>query len=406
MKRFFSSRLINIILRSITIALKFLLSILVIKKLSIEDYGVLGLFQSSIIIMTFILGLDFYSYSSREILKKGSKGFSFYFKNQIIFHFLVYLIIIPTSYIIFRIEIINFNYLNLFYFILVSEHISQELYRLLIILKKTIYATLVLFLRSGLWIIFLYFIWHREILSTTIETLLYLWLSGALLSVIFGLRHINFKWAEEIDLSWIKKGVKIAFPFFIGTVLYKLIEFSGRYFLKYYFSTQEVGVFTFYSSVSNILFVFVQTVVIIELFPILLESRNMGNANFALTLREFSKQTKKFTVIGFLLSITLIYPLLLYLDKTVLTSQIISYFILLISTTLFCLSFISHYALYSYKKDFDILKATSIGFFFNLLFSFLLIPKYGVIGAAFSQLAAYLAMYIMKLVYWKKIKVT
>ena len=77
MKHFLTERSINLFLRAITIALKFLLSILVIKKLSIEDYGIFGLFQSTIIIMTFIVGFDFFSFSAREMLKDATKEFNF-----------------------------------------------------------------------------------------------------------------------------------------------------------------------------------------------------------------------------------------------------------------------------------------------------------------------------------------
>ena len=87
MKHFLTERLINLVLRAITIALKLLLSILVIKKLSIEDYGIFGLFQSTIIIMTFIVGFDFFSFSAREMLKDDAKEFNFYFFVYVYFFF-------------------------------------------------------------------------------------------------------------------------------------------------------------------------------------------------------------------------------------------------------------------------------------------------------------------------------
>src|SRR5690606_19233268 len=159
MKYLISSKFINILLRAVTIGLKFVLSVVVIKMLDIESFGVLGLFQSSIIILTFVIGLDFYSFSSREILKEGAKEFSFYFNNQIVLHLIIYLLFIPICYVLSRMGIMEVKYLNFFYIILISEHMSQELYRILIILKKTTPATIVLFLRSGFWIVILYIVW-------------------------------------------------------------------------------------------------------------------------------------------------------------------------------------------------------------------------------------------------------
>jgi len=101
MKKLFSNQVINIFLRGTTVLLKFVLSVLVIKKLSIEEFGVFGLFQSTIIISTFILGFDFYNFTSREILKENAKTVGYYFTNQLAFHLVVYILIIPLTYFVF-----------------------------------------------------------------------------------------------------------------------------------------------------------------------------------------------------------------------------------------------------------------------------------------------------------------
>tara|TARA_R110000764_G_scaffold236142_1_gene331072 strand:+ start:6645 stop:7865 length:1221 start_codon:yes stop_codon:yes gene_type:complete len=404
MKLLLSDKFINIIFRAATILLKFLLSIIIIKKISIEEYGVYGVFQSTVIIMSFVLGIDFYAYSSREILKKNAHNFNFYFSNQLLLHAFSYIIILPLTYLIFYLGILDKKYLILFYLILVTEHLSQELYRMLIILKKSVTATIILFVRSGLWVIILYFVWEEGIMSPTLNSLLILWLSAALLSIIIGFAKIKFKWESEYDFSWIVKGVRIAFPFFIGTVLYKLIEFSGRYFLNYYWTSVEVGIFTFFSSVASILFVFVQTIVIIVIYPELLESKNKGHDSFLKKFKYFKNQILTFTTLGTVLSLIFIYPLLLFLDNSLFFENLLSYIILLISSFIFCFSFIPHYALYTYKFDSGILFAVILGTITNFMFSFIFVPLYGLLGASVSQLTAFIVIYIVKLILWKKKK--
>mgnify|MGYP001257675029 FL=1 len=404
MEKLFSNQVLNLFLRGATILLKFLLSILVIKKLNIEEYGVFGLFQSTVIISTFILGFDFYNFTSREILKENAKPFSYYFMNQIAFHLFVYIFIIPLTYFVFISAVIDSNYLWLFVLILIPEHLSQELYRLLIILNKSVAATTILFLRSGGWVLLLYLLWTQKTLTVNVNSILLLWLFGAILSVLFGFKFVKLKKINKIDFKWMLKGIKIAFPFFIGTILYKIIEFSGRYFLSFYHSETEVGVYTFFTSISNILFVFVQTIVIIELYPKLIKAKNIDTKEFFATLKVFKMQIKRYSIIGIVLSIICIYPLLWFLDKTVLFQSVVSYLLLLVSTLFFCFSFISHYALYVNKKDIEILKATIISFIFNILLSFILIPKFGVVGAAVAQLSTFIIMYVIKLTYWNKHK--
>tara|TARA_R110002051_G_scaffold315015_1_gene392866 strand:+ start:1498 stop:2727 length:1230 start_codon:yes stop_codon:yes gene_type:complete len=399
-----SSRILNIFLRGLTISLKFILSVIVIKSISVEEYGNFGLFQSTIIIMTFVIGLDFYSYASREILNKGIDTFNFYFKNQLIFHLASYFLIIPLSYFLFKWKIIDSVYSHIFVIILISEHISQELYRMLIVLKKTVAATIILFVRSGIWVMLLYLFWELKIIETTLNSILVLWGIGAGFSVFIGFRYLDFKWTSGLDFKWIKKGVIIAIPFFIGTILYKLIEFSGRYFLNFYHSSIEVGVFTFFSSIANILFVFVQTIVIIELYPSLLESRRKSFENFSEKLKIFQKQIIIFSFIGIILSLLGIYPLLLFLDKIVLFDSIYSYAILLLANFFFSISFVSHYALYTYNLDWKILRSTLVAVIFILITSFLLIPKYGILGASLSQLISFFMLFNAKFYFWRKTK--
>src|SRR5690606_11367338 len=93
---------------------------------------------------------------------------------------------------------------------------------------------------------------------------------------------------------------------------------------------------------------------------------------------------------------------LMFLEKKILSDNLISYFILLMSTFVFCFSFISHYALYTYQRDMGLLKATGLSFLANIFGSFLLIPRYGINGAAMAQLVAFSVMYIAKIFYWRK----
>src|SRR5690606_26806744 len=102
------------------------------------------------------------------------------------------------------------------------------------------------------------------------ENVFFLWFLGALFSIFIALFYIKFDFKFYIDYNWIKNGVKIASPFLLATVFFKIIEYSGRFFLDFYWSKEEVGIFTFYSGISNAVFVFVQSTVIIVMSPYLI----------------------------------------------------------------------------------------------------------------------------------------
>ena len=92
-------KIINLALRGITLGSKFLLSIYLVKFLSLEANGEYGIFVATISMLTYVLGLDFYSFNNREILQEKSSESGKKIKNQFVLFTLVYLIILPLLYV-------------------------------------------------------------------------------------------------------------------------------------------------------------------------------------------------------------------------------------------------------------------------------------------------------------------
>jgi len=241
--------------------------------------------------------------------------------------------------------------------------------------------------------------WYK---NGSLDDVFLYWLIGALVSVIAGFitlkTQISFK---SIDVSWILKGVRLSIPFFLGTVFYKIVEFSGRYFLDFYFDKTQVGIYTFFGGISNTIFVFVHSTVIIIMSPRLIESANKGINEFIGAYSNFKKSIITYCFVGAVLSSIVIYPVLLFMDKSELLRNIEVFFILLIGVVLFCLSYIPHYGLYSHNKDVFILKAAAITSVTNIGLNFLLIPKLGSMGAAWAQLVSFGVLLLIKTVYFK-----
>lgn len=70
-----------------------------------------------------------------------------------------------------------------------------------------------------------------------------------------------------IDWQWIRRGVKVSLLFFVGTIAFKLIDFADRYFIDYYHTKTDVGIYTFYSSMANLVEIIVHTAVVIVFLP-------------------------------------------------------------------------------------------------------------------------------------------
>lgn len=396
-KKFFKNdRLLNLLLRAITIIAKFLLSIIIVKELSVSELGVFGIVQTTITLLIYVLGFDFYTFNAREILKPNGKPLVDCVGNQLVFHVAIYFIVIPLTLFLFYSNVISEEYLILFYLVLVTEHLSQEIYRLLIVFKKSVIASFLLFIRSGSWIFVLCSLWVFNIQKANLTYVFTFWFLAALLSILIGIKYIPNLKGFSIDFKWIKSGLKIATPFFIATIFYKLMEFSGRYFLDYFNTKESVGIFTFFTSISNAIFVFVHATVIIVMSPFLIEGARKSSDDFKIIFKRFKKQMLNYTLAGSIIGIVLIYPFILLIQNDVLLANLSVFFLLVMATILFCVSYIPHYLLYVFDKDMSLLKSSIFGATTNISLNFILVPLYGVTGAAIAQIGGMLVLLLSK----------
>lgn len=392
---------LNLVLRGLTILLKFILTLILVKNLSVSDYGQFSLIQSTIIILTFVVGVDYYNYSHREILKSNLKNLNVYVSQQLYVYIFTYIFLIPILYVLIRLLDFGEDLFFVILFLVVCEHLSQELYRILIILNKTLNATVILFIRSGFWVFILWLFKSFDLINLNLSQVLIFWLFGVILSIFYGLMCKQFV-LKKVSKKNIFLGLKHSIPFFLASILFKLLEFSGRYFLSFFQDKEAVGVFSFFTSYSNILYVFVHTLVLIEFYPKLVSSKNNGEDDFKRNFSKFSRNTYRFSIVALIILFLSIKPLLMILNKQVFNDHLISFVILALSTFIFTISFIYHYALYTYSKDKEILYSMCFCLIINIGLSFLIIPKYSVIGASLVYLITMLMFLFFKRLYWIK----
>jgi len=382
---------------------KFLLIIYIGKYLSIDELGEYGLFVITVTIAIYFLGLDFYTYNSREILAKEEKKRLALIRDQFIFHLLVYVVVLPLLLSVFLLGLIDIEYLLYFYLILVFEHLSQELYRLYTTLKKPIFANFLLFLRTGLWVYAILILWISEKKETmNLETVWVGWLIGSLLSIMIGVVYLKKEYdrtilSKKIDWKWIKNGIKVSIPFFIGTLAYKVIEFSDRYMIDYYMTKADVGIYTFFSGIANTVNIIVFTLVIMVYYPLLVEQyQQKKNDLFEKTLKIFSQKTMLYSLASCLLIFGLIGFVLDFMGKVEFHNHIDTLWVLVIANIILNISFVAHYILYAAQKDIVIRNATLVGAGVNILLNIILIPYYGIVGAALATLISYTVIFMIK----------
>jgi len=179
-----------------------------------------------------------------------------------------------------------------------------------------------------------------------------------------------------------------------------LTQYLDRYLLKFFFVEALVGVYTFYCTTANIVQVFVYTGIIMTVYPRIIQAYQQNRLNeYTLLMKKLFIHTVSGAT-GIAIVATVSVTIFLHVvDKSLYQQYIAVYWILLISTIINVVAQVPHYALYAKKKDKSILVSSLVALVVSLTMNLILTPKYGLIGAAFSNLASMLSLIIVKIIY-------
>ena len=110
------SKLLALFFRFGGISGKFLVVFLLTKNISLEFQGEYTLINTNIALLIIFLGLDFYVYSNRVIVKQVDK-LVFIFKNSLVFYGIMYLFFVPVLIYMTHSGLVQKNLAVLFFFL-------------------------------------------------------------------------------------------------------------------------------------------------------------------------------------------------------------------------------------------------------------------------------------------------
>ena len=264
--------IISVALRGLTLASKFVLLMYLVRYFSAETVGVYGLIAVTISISIYLLGVDFYVFSTREILGQSGYRLPTLIRDQAVLHGIAYALVLPAMLGLFAIDLIGWRYAVWFYGILVLEHVSQEAYRLLVALSRPARANLILFLRSGAWV---YVIVGCGVTSGDFRSMSFIWagwLTGAAASIVVAVYSLrSYRWLSALkeppDWSWIRTGVKVSLPFLVASLSLIAVQFFDRYAIAYFRGEAQLGIYTFYAQIANTVQLLITTGVTGVIYP-------------------------------------------------------------------------------------------------------------------------------------------
>lgn len=399
-------KIINVFLRGLTLGVRFLFIFALARYLDAGEFALYGLFTAAVGYLIYLVGLDFYTYSTRELLAVDADQRGGMIKAQIFLSFLLYILFLPLLfYFLYELKIFPLWLIFLMLPILMAEHINQELHRMLTAFSRQNAASILLFLRQASWAIVVVCIFLIDGNNIGLQEVLYLWSIFGVLSAAYGIysfRALGFKgWSSAIKYQWLKKGVRVSFIFLLATLCLRGIQTFDRYFLNDLSSLDVVGAYILFVGVAGSLSVFLDASIFSYLYPDLINLKNKKK------WLEFKRKVLLnlvaviFLSLGFyIVSSQLIEFLIIFVKKEVYLNHINMFFLVVMAVVANSISMIPHYALYALGRDKSIVFSHVIGFLFFLLFTLFFKNIFSYLVVPYAVLASFCLVAVLKFVFY------
>jgi len=372
------------------------------KYLLPSDVGNFGVFQSGVMYAVYLVGLDFYAYSTRELVADYPRICGKKIGSQIVIYIFSYLIVAPIMLGVFVSLGFAWWLSIVAIFFVFLEHANQEMVRMIEAFGQPVLAGNLTILRSSVWAIIgvlaIVFIPSQR----NMNSILAIWATFGLISTVITILIVRKKFPIAghlgVDWEWLKKGLKIAGLFFIGTLAVRALFTADKFTVKI-LSEVEVPAYILFSAFGVATLTVVEASVFAFYYPKML--RCTSNLE---VLRELVKKSSiQSFIVGFILSSILLitmHPLLNVIGHNAYIKNIEMAPLILLSIFIYALGLGPHYGLYAMKMDRIIVTSQLSGIFVFLLLANYLGVLAGAKGVIFSQIVAFLVITSIKSVYF------
>ena len=360
-------RIFNIGILGATLLIKFLLVLCLAAFMPPEDIGLYGLITVTVSYSIYFLGFEFYTYSTRNLVGRPNSEWPTLISTQIMFFGIMYLIMIPLMSFIFIFGLIPLKFLLGFIVLIILQHLSSELTRLLIVMERPLLATIIIFVKQALWAVFLIIgMWLFPVVRN-IEALLVFWIIGVGLAIIIGVRPLlSLDWRLSTirpDWKWVKRGVWVALPLLLSTIAARALFTFDRYAFEAFNGLALLGAYSVYMSIAAAMLAFMESGVFMFFYPKMIKAyKNKDSAGFSSAYKALVKQS--FIWMSLLLIIMAIVVPIIFslLHESIYSENITLFYGILVAMVIFLIGYIYQYALYTTSRDKIIIFANITGF--------------------------------------------
>ncbi len=320
------------------------------------ELGLYGLMTATIVFSMLVIGGDYYTYSQRELMSRPREQWSFVLQHQGLATVLLYVVLLPLQGLVFFFDLLPVHLAFWFFALLVSEHLSQELNRLLVAMQRPLTASWVFFVRSGLWVwVVLPLMWLLPSMQT-LETVFFVWFMGSALAGIIGLAVVwravgAWQW-WSVDWKWLRIGYKKGAMFLVATMCFRALFTADRYVVEYFVGSEMLGVYVLYIGMATAIVNFMEPAIFSFLYPRLVSAWRQGQyETYRKVYRELSLSA---TLVGLGLATGcfILAPWVLqWTGKSIYVNQLPLLWVLLGMAIVYAIGMVPHYGLYARGSD-------------------------------------------------------
>jgi O-antigen/teichoic acid export membrane protein len=381
-----------LVLRALTLASRFLLSLLLARMLTPAEVGQYGLLTAALAFALLAVGLEFYSYTLREMVPATPAQRTHIITNQIVLAAIAWLAMSVLVFIAIMVGFFPPRLAPWFLVILITEHISLEATRILIITWRPVRAYIGIFLRGGIWVYVIAVLMFTTPSTRTLQTVLFWWVLGDILAIVFSaFSMLDLPWRElrhyRPDLSAILTGLRTARPFMLTSASALIISYVDRFAIDRFVGRDELGIYTFYSTIL-IGTLSLSTSVSHQFLAKIIAGFSGSTQAYRASLRVFFWSLMALASSVTVISGLLMRPMLAMLGLTAYASDIWVFYVMLPGIFMRMLADVPSYALYAARSDSYLLYCNLGAALISTALNFLLIPVFGVYGAAVAGVAA------------------
>jgi O-antigen/teichoic acid export membrane protein len=394
-------RALNVALHGATLASRFLLIFFLARFLEPAQLGLYGLLTATIGYSLYLLGFDFYTFTTREVLKRERHEWGGLLKDQGALSLVLYAVFIPLLTLIFFKGLLPWRFAGWFFALLVLEHLNQELGRLLIAISQQLLASVILFIRQGTWAIAVTALMAIEPSTRSLDYVLGAWTVAGLIAVLAGAYRLTQLhiggWHKKIDWRWIAAGLKVSIPFLIATLAIRGVFTLDRYWLQSLGGLEVVGAYVLFMGIAGTLMAFLDAGVFAFSYPGLISAYQKNQpAAFYKGVRTLLVQTVMLSVAFSVVSLLLLSPLLSWLGNPLYSAKQYLYPWVLIAMVLNALSMVPHFALYAQRLDRPIIHSHLASFLIFVIATGLFSQRWPMVAVPLGLCSAFTLILIWK----------